>query len=48
LALGVTQIILWGGSFFLIAVLADPIVQSTGWPQSGSMSPFRRRLQQHV
>ena len=28
-----TQIILWGGSFFLIAVLADPIVQSTGWPQ---------------
>jgi predicted MFS family arabinose efflux permease len=32
-ALGVTQIILWGGSFFLIAVLADPIVQSTGWSQ---------------
>lgn len=33
-ALGITQIILWGGSFFLIAVVADPIVQSTGWPQS--------------
>lgn len=33
-ALGVTQIILWGGSFFLIAVVADPIVQSTGWPQA--------------
>lgn len=32
-ALGLTQIFLWGGSFFLIAVLADPIVQSTGWPQ---------------
>ncbi|MGU3359605.1 MFS transporter [Methylobacterium sp. M6A4_1b] len=32
-ALGFTQIILWGGSFFLMAVLADPIVQSTGWPQ---------------
>ncbi|SFU94398.1 Predicted arabinose efflux permease, MFS family [Methylobacterium sp. UNCCL125] len=32
-ALGVTQIILWGGSFFLMAVLADPIVQSTGWSQ---------------
>lgn len=33
-ALGITQIILWGGSFFLIAVVADPIVQSTGWPQA--------------
>ena len=32
-ALGVTQIILWGGSFFLMAVLADPIVQATGWSQ---------------
>ena len=32
-ALGLTQIVLWGGSFFLLAVLADPIVQSTGWPQ---------------
>lgn len=32
-ALGITQILLWGGSFFLMAVLADPIVQSTGWPQ---------------
>ncbi|MCJ2040818.1 MFS transporter [Methylobacterium sp. J-059] len=32
-ALGVTQIILWGGSFFLIAALANPIIQSTGWSQ---------------
>jgi len=32
-ALGVTQIILWGGTFFLIAVVAGPIVASTGWPQ---------------
>ncbi|HEV7439801.1 MAG TPA: MFS transporter [Methylobacterium sp.] len=32
-ALGLTQIILWGGSFFLIAVIAEPIVRSTGWPQ---------------
>jgi MFS family permease len=32
-ALGLTQIILWGGSFFLIAVIAEPIVRSTDWPQ---------------
>ncbi|KQP91895.1 MFS transporter [Methylobacterium sp. Leaf117] len=33
MALGFTQIVLWGGSFFLMAVVADPIVGSTGWPQ---------------
>ncbi|MCJ2013649.1 MFS transporter [Methylobacterium sp. J-076] len=32
-ALGLTQIILWGGSFFLIAVIVGPVVESTGWPQ---------------
>lgn len=32
-ALGITQIILWGGSFFLMAVLGEPIVRATGWPQ---------------
>lgn len=32
-ALGLTQIILWGGSFFLIAVIVAPVVESTGWPQ---------------
>lgn len=32
-ALGLTQIILWGGSFFLIAVIVGPVVDSTGWPQ---------------
>ncbi|MFD0938081.1 MFS transporter [Methylobacterium trifolii] len=32
-ALGFTQIVLWGGTFFLIAVLAEPITRSTGWPQ---------------
>jgi MFS family permease len=32
-ALGITQIILWGGTFFLIAVVSGPIVASTGWPQ---------------
>jgi MFS family permease len=31
-ALGITQIILWGGTFFLIAVVSKPIVESTGWP----------------
>ncbi|WP_457106924.1 MFS transporter [Methylobacterium sp. P5_C11] len=33
-ALGVTQIILWGGTFFLTAVVSDPIVADTGWPQA--------------
>jgi len=32
-ALGLTQIILWGGSFFLVAVIVAPVVDSTGWPQ---------------
>ena len=32
-ALGLTQIILWGGSFFLTAVIVAPVVESTGWPQ---------------
>jgi len=31
--LGVAQILLWGGSFFLMAVLADPVVADTGWPR---------------
>ncbi|MGH1574811.1 MFS transporter [Methylobacterium sp. P31] len=34
MALGVTQIILWGGTFFLVAVVSGPIVASTGWPQA--------------
>ncbi|MDI9871158.1 MFS transporter [Flectobacillus roseus] len=29
--LGFTQILLWGGSFFLLAILAKPIVAETGW-----------------
>ncbi|WP_449411275.1 hypothetical protein [Methylobacterium komagatae] len=40
-ALGLTQIILWGGSFFLTAVIVGPVVESTGWPQGlviGSLS----------
>lgn len=31
--LGVAQILVWGGSFFLMAVLADPVVADTGWPR---------------
>lgn len=31
LLLGVAQILVWGGSFFILAVLADPVVQETGW-----------------
>lgn len=30
-ALGITQILAWGSSFYLMAVLAQPISQSTGW-----------------
>jgi len=31
-ALGVTQIIAWGSSYYLLAVLAKPIATDTGWP----------------
>lgn len=30
--LGMLQILVWGGSFFLMAVMADPISRDTGWP----------------
>lgn len=29
--LGLAQILTWGGSFFLLSILADPIVKDTGW-----------------
>ncbi len=32
--LGIAQIIAWGGSFYLIAVLAAPVVADTGWNQA--------------
>lgn len=32
--LAVGQILLWGGSFYLPAVLAAPIIHNTGWPLS--------------
>ncbi|GJE47026.1 hypothetical protein GOFOIKOB_0045 [Methylobacterium tardum] len=31
-ALGVVEILAWGSSFYLPAVLADPIAADTGWP----------------
>src|SRR5205807_3975537 len=30
-ALGVTQILAWGSSFYLLGVLANPVVRDTGW-----------------
>ena len=30
--LGVTQILAWGSSYYLLAVLAQPIASNTGWP----------------
>lgn len=30
--LGVTQILAWGSSYYLLAVLATPIAEDTGWP----------------
>jgi predicted MFS family arabinose efflux permease len=31
-ALGLTQILAWGSSYYLLAVLAKPITADTGWP----------------
>jgi MFS family permease len=33
-ALGLTQILAWGSSYYLPAVLAEPIAADTGWPLS--------------
>ncbi|WP_207494905.1 MFS transporter [Aridibaculum aurantiacum] len=30
-ALGCAQILLWGGSYFILSILAEPIMQETGW-----------------
>lgn len=35
LVLGLSQILLWGGSFFLMAIVGGPIVRDTGWPHEG-------------
>ena len=31
-ALGIVQILAWGSSYYLLAVLAAPIARDTGWP----------------
>jgi MFS family permease len=31
-AIGVAQIVAWGSSYYLLAVLAGPVVADTGWP----------------
>ena len=31
-ALGVTQILAWGSSYYLLTILAKPIAAETGWP----------------
>jgi len=39
--LAIAQILVWGGSFFLMAMLAAPVVKDTGWSQQwvyGSLS----------
>ncbi len=33
-AIGLAQILAWGSSYYLLAVLAKPIVEDTGWPLS--------------
>ncbi len=33
-SVGVAQILAWGSSYYLIAVLAKPVVTATGWPLS--------------
>ena len=34
-ALGIVEILAWGSSFYLPAVLAGPIAENTGWPLAG-------------
>ncbi|KAA0693329.1 MFS transporter [Neorhizobium sp. P12A] len=33
-ALGITQILLWGGSYFFMAVIANPVAASTNWSKA--------------
>ncbi len=34
-ALGMVQILTWGSSFYLPAVVAGPVAESTSWPLAG-------------
>ena len=40
-ALGVTQILAWGSTFYLLGVLANPIVRDTGWTSNHDFGRFR-------
>ena len=33
-ALGIVQIFAWGSTYYLLAVLMEPILRDTGWPRS--------------
>src|SRR5262249_25058735 len=37
-ALGVTQILAWGSTFYLLGVLANPIARDTGWSYDWAVS----------
>ena len=43
-ALGTTQILAWGSSYYLSAVLAQPIAESTGWPLATVVGGFSAGL----
>jgi hypothetical protein len=42
--LGVTQILAWGSSYYLLAVLAEPIAGSTDWPRAWVVGGLSLRL----
>jgi hypothetical protein len=33
-SIGIGQILAWGSSYYLLAVLAEPMVRETGWSQT--------------
>src|SRR5438132_1108119 len=37
-AIGIAQILSWGSSYYLVAVLATPIAADTGWPLSAVLN----------
>ncbi|UZR96655.1 MFS transporter [Chondrinema litorale] len=42
--LGLAQILLWGGSFFILTILAEPIMKDTGWSQQYVYGSFSLAL----
>ena len=39
-SIGVGQILVWGSSYYLLAVLAEPIAHETGWPEAWIIGAF--------